>query len=212
MKLCETGAIVLTAIPDAVAQHAAIDIKKLPRIMASCDGIIRDTSNGQALLLVEGKHRFPFVQARDGLFTFMGKRRKPIAELSVEYYAQCQLQMLVTGLERCDLISYSIGGSSIFHISRDDRWCSFALQILQHMQGQHISLKKQPSSAFYQSCEDGLYDRFLQQTVHSMQALQKQRLTEVQSAFNCGAADRFLDHMPDSDPRKQARKSRSTQV
>lgn len=198
--------MVLDTIPDSVAQHAAIEMAKLPRIMASCDGIIKDSESGQAVLLVEAKHRFPYVQTKDGLFTFMGKKRRPIDAVSVEYYAQCQLQMLVTGLQRCDLLSYSVGTSTIFHIARDDEWCSLALQILQHMQTQHISTRRQLTSAFYESSVHELYDKLLQRTISRMQMLQRQRHTEAASKINVRASDRFLDNMPDTDRRKQARK------
>lgn len=196
----------LSAIPNGVAQHAEIDVEKLPRIMASCDGIIRDSITRQAELLVEGKHRFPFVQGRDGLFTFMGRKRKPMAEVSVEYYAQCQLQLLVTGLQRCDLLSYSIGSSTIFHIARDDEWCSLALQVLQEMQSQHISTRRQPTSASFETHMPDLHHKLLRRTITSMQALQRQRHTEAQSKVNGQKRDRFLDNMPDTDRRKQTRK------
>lgn len=203
LKMHETGAVALTSIPVGVAQHASIDMAKLPRILASPDAIIKDTATGKVQLIVEAKHRFPFVEGK-GQFTFLGKWRQPMKEVSVEYFSQCQLQMLVTGVERCDLISYSVGGCKIFHISRDDSWCSLALLLLQELQSQCITARKLPTPAFYRDTMRELHGKLLCRTIESMHALSKQRVTEASSAFNRGAMDRFLDDMLETDPRKLA--------
>ncbi len=199
----ETGAVVLSSIPAEVAQLASVDMAKLPRIIASPDAIVRDSATGEAHQIVEAKHRFLFVEA-EGLFTFMGKRRQPMKEISVEYFAQCQVQMLVTGVKRCDLVSYSTGGCKIFHIGRDDEWCSLALLLLQELQSQHISTKLPLTPAFYLDAVRVLHGRLLPQTIKSMRALSEQLVTEAPSAFNAAAKERFLDDMPEEDPRKQA--------
>lgn len=182
----------LPAIPKAVAKHAPIDMRELPKILASCDAIISNAGITQAQMIVEAKHRFPFAGSR-GIFTFMGKRRMPIKEVSVEYFTQCQLQMLDLDVERCDLISYSLGLSRIFHLRRDDLWCSLALRLLRELHSQQITTKKVPSAEFYQGAVRHLHDALVQQTVRSMQELTEQRVTEVKSAVNLQARDRFLD-------------------
>ena len=202
-KLHEIGAVALTAIPEAVAKHAPIDMRELHRILASCDAIINDAGIDQAQMIVEAKHRFPFAESR-GIFTFMGKRRMPLKEVSVEYFTQCQLQMLVLDVGRCDLISYSLGLSRNFHLRRDNLWCSLALRLLRELHRQQISTKKVPSAAFYQGPVRHLHDALVQQTVRSMQELTEQRVTEVKSAVNLQARDRFLDDQADTDPRKEA--------
>ena len=83
---------------------ASQDVHQLPKILASCDAVIRESTNAQATLIVEAKHRFPFVESK-GVFTFMGRRRLPLKDMSAEYFAQCQLQMPVLNVMRCDLIS-----------------------------------------------------------------------------------------------------------
>ncbi len=133
----------------------------------------------------------------------MGRRRLPLKDMSAEYFAQCQLQMLVLDVMRCDLISYSLGGSTIFHLQRDDRWCGLALQLLSNLHTKHISTREPPTSAFYRSSVRQLHDALVQQTVKSMQELSRQRVTEARSAINPRATDRFLDDEPEADPRKQ---------
>lgn len=112
-------------------------------------------------------------------------------EISVEYFAQCQVQMLVTGVKRCNLVSYSIGGCKIFHISRDDEWCSLALVLLQELQRQHISTRQPLTPAFYLDTVRVLHGRLLRQTIKSMRAISEQLVTEALSAFNAAAKERF---------------------
>lgn len=104
MRVHEIGAVLLTSIPDAVKLCGAPELALLPRILVSCDGVIMDGSRVTAL--VECKHRTPYAPpARDRKeLTFLGRRRKPHAAVTVEHYAQTQLKMLVMGAQRCDLI------------------------------------------------------------------------------------------------------------
>lgn len=203
LKMYEIGAVKLTAIPTAVAQYAPEDVHQLPKILASCDAVIKDSTSAQVTLIVEAKHRFPFVESK-GVFTFMRRRRLPMKDMSVEYFSQCQLQMLVLDVMRCDLISYSLSGSTIFHLRRNDRWCGLALQLLRDLHTKHISTGEPPTTAFYRGSVRQLHDGLVQQTVKSMQELLRQRVTEARSVINPRATDRFLDDKPEADPRKQA--------
>lgn len=42
----EVGATVLKSIPEAVAAHTLVDFGSLPRIMASCDAVVKDEASG----------------------------------------------------------------------------------------------------------------------------------------------------------------------
>ena len=45
-RVYEVGAKVLDLIPDAVKAHTLIDFSSLPRIMASCDALVKDEGSG----------------------------------------------------------------------------------------------------------------------------------------------------------------------
>ena len=46
----EIGAKVLESIPESVRAHTNVDFSTLPRILASCDGIVRDVSSGRLIV------------------------------------------------------------------------------------------------------------------------------------------------------------------
>ena len=46
-----TGAGVLESIPDSVRAHTNVEFSALPRILASCDGIVTDSSTGKAAIV-----------------------------------------------------------------------------------------------------------------------------------------------------------------
>ena len=206
MRVHEIGAVLLTSIPDAVALCGAPELAQLPRILVSCNGVIMDGSRVTAL--VECKHRTPYAPpARDRKeLTFLGRRRKPHAAVTVEHYAQTQLQMLVMGVQRCDLISYSVETSTIFRIERNDKWYSLALQHFAHLEQRYLKHgQKPPPDVFFHPEMAGLHQALLQCTIDSMHALAKERTTQVASRFNAAnPGPPFLDQLPDSDPRKQA--------
>ena len=60
--------------------------------------------------LVEAKHRCPFVPSAGQAFYFKGNRMFALEDVPLEYFSQCQMQMLVQDLPHCDLISYALSG------------------------------------------------------------------------------------------------------
>jgi len=46
----EIGAKVLESIPESVRAHTNVDFSALPRILASCDGIVKDGSSGRLVV------------------------------------------------------------------------------------------------------------------------------------------------------------------
>jgi hypothetical protein len=229
LKVYETGAKVLESIPESVSAHTNVDFSALPRILASCDGIVRDESSGsllvQALALpatasnkclsiplaageikkvVEAKHRFPFVLSQSGAgFTYMGKSRKPQEQISCEQFAQCQLQMLVFDVSMCDLISFSLGGSRIFHLQRDDRWLAIALEILAHMNARYIQQAQQPQPDALMTEKSYLHKSYITATKTAMHRLARHPVSEVRSAVHHPAlSPYFLNMEPPADERR----------
>lgn len=47
MKVYETGARVLESVPDKVQTHTTVQFAALPRILASCDALVKDQSTGK---------------------------------------------------------------------------------------------------------------------------------------------------------------------
>ena len=202
LRMHEVGAALLQSIPPDVQQFQPPLVEKLPRIMASCDALVKDSGTGQLVRLVEAKHRFPFAPpARpDGKFTYLGRSRAPQKQISCEQFAQCQMQMLVMDCKECDLISFSLGGSRIFHIKREAKWLAIALQLLEHMQQNYIALKKQPQPDALMTDKPALYKSFISETVAAMQQLERQNHTEVASAVERSKmTPYFLDKVSPAD-------------
>jgi len=89
LRMHETGAVVLSRIPESIAAICSVQLQQLPHIMASCDAVVRDSS-GSPQFLVEAKHRFPYrpVSKSSEKFRFIGSYAKPIEHISVEQYVQ----------------------------------------------------------------------------------------------------------------------------
>lgn len=193
----------LSDIPASIMAEQAL---QLPRVIASCDAVIRDGS-GRTIKIVEAKHRTPFVASSkgDGSFTYLGKSAKPQQQVTCEQLAQCQFQMLVMDVTECDLISFSLGSSRIFNLRRDDAWLRLALQRLQHMQTAYISTGKPPPADALKHDLPELHNRFFTATVEAMQRINKQQHEEVQSAVQrAGMSQHFLDDVSDDDDRRAA--------
>lgn len=207
LKMYEIGATVLSSIPAEVQQCNAPPLDSLPRIMASCDAVIKNSTTGKAIRLVEAKHRFPFAPpaGKQGMFTFLGRTRGPQKQISYEQFAQCQLQMMVMDIDRCDLISYSLGSSRIFHLQRDNAWLALALQILQHMHITYMLPGEQPKEDALMHDKPQLYHSFLSATIASMQKINRQPHTDVESALDRSEMSSvFLDNAAQNDDRRHA--------
>ena len=140
-KLRECGGKLLSALPISV-QALAPALAELPPVMASCDGIVYNSLTGEMLKAVEAKHRCPFVPSARQAFYFKGNRMLALEDVPLEYFSQCQMQMLVQDLPHCDLISYGLSGSRVFSIPRDEQWLALALHLLAHLQKDTFRLTK----------------------------------------------------------------------
>ena len=221
-RVYEVGAKVLDSIPEAVQVHTLVGFGSLPRIMASCDALVKDEGSGGALhsphddsschclhctahqhllchagsilRIIEAKHRFPFVmpQSSAGLFTYMGRSRGPQGQVSCEQFAQCQLQMLVMDVDTCDLISYSLGSSKIFRIRRDNKWLAMALEILAHMSSTYMQPGKQPKADALMDDKAALHKSFVATTKATMHRLARQPVLDVKSTVNQAAMQPYF--------------------
>lgn len=178
-------------------------LSALPMIMASCDGIVYDSSSGAAIKAVEAKHRCPFVPSSANSFQFRGSAAGALEDIPVDYFCQCQLQMLVQDLTQCDLVSYSLAGSRVFTIPRDDTWLALALQLLAHLQEKYICTQQIPAADILSIEAPQLFRRFMEQTKLALLTSQGRPGIEVPSSISTTASDIFLDGMPENDPRKQ---------
>lgn len=221
-RVYEVGAKVLDSIPEVVKVHTLIDLGSLPRIMASCDALVKTDGSGgtphspsdfgschclhctagqhllchagSILRIIEAKHRFPFVMPQSGFgqFTYMGRSRGPQAQVSCEQFAQCQLQMLVLDVDICDLISYSLGSSKIFRIRRDNKWLAMALEILAHINSTYMQPGKQPKADALMDDKAALHKSFVASTIAAMHRLARQPALEVKSSLNQAAMQPYF--------------------
>ena len=201
-KLRECGGKQLSAIP-SIMQALAPALSELPPVMASCDGIVYDSLSGEALKAVEAKHRCPFLPSSGQTFFFKGDRMTALEDVPLEYFSQCQLQMLVQDLPHCDLISYALPGSHIFTIPRDDQWLSLALRLLPHLQQKYIQADRVPEADMYTREVPQLFSVFTARTKHCMAELQRKPRLDVPSSIDRSACQIFLDDLPNSNQQRR---------
>ena len=199
----ECGGKQLSELPSSV-QGLAPALADLPPIMASCDGIVYDSNSGERLKAVEAKHRCPFLPSSGQRFFFKGSGMLALDDVPIEYFSQCQLQMLVQDLTHCDLISYALAGSRIFTIPRDDPWISMALHLLAHLQRKYIQADRVPEADMYSRELPQLFSAFIARTKQSMADLQGKPRLDVDSNIDRSACHTFLDDLPSSDPQRRA--------
>ena len=199
----EIGGVVLGDLPAGIATEQAL---QLPRVIASCDAVIRDSS-GSAIKIVEAKHRTPFVPTHQGSGTlvYLGRSAAPQQRVTCEQLAQCQFQMLVMDVRECDLISFSLGSSRIFTLQRDDAWLQLALQRLQHMQTAYISQGNSPPPDALKHDLPEIHRMFVAATVEAMERIRQQQHEDVTSAVQRAAMSLpFLDNLCKDDDRRVA--------
>ena len=176
----------------------------LPPVMASCDGIVYDSNSGETLKAVEAKRRCPFLPSSGQTFFFKGSHMLALEDVPLEYFSQCQLEMLVQDLPHCDLISYALPGSRIFTIPRDDQWLSLALHLLAHLQHEYIQADRVPEADKYSREVPQLFSAFAARTKHSMAELQGKPRLDVASNIDRSARHMFADDQPSNHPLRRA--------
>ena len=201
-KLRECGGKMLSALPSSM-QVAAPALAELPQVMASFDGIVYNNLTGEMLKAVKAKHHCPFVPSAGQAFFSKGDRVLALEDMPLEYFTQCQMQMLVQDLPHCDLISYALSGSRVFTIPRDEQWLVLALHLLAHLQKEYIQAGRVPETDTYSREVPRLFSAFMARTKHCMAELQRKPRLNVPSSVDKSACQMFLDDLPSSDQRRR---------
>jgi hypothetical protein len=119
-----------------------VAVDDLPIIGSSPDGLVLSNNTYAKLSsfrcppfddhnidVLEVKAKFPFVKQRDDTLRLIGKRCAPYSTISVQYFCQAQLNMLVTGAKRCRFVVYTpYAGSNMMEIEFEPVWCRLMLQ------------------------------------------------------------------------------------
>lgn len=200
--LHEAGACVLAKVPQSImALNDKLDMTRLPTILASCDGYVRNAA-GALQHVAEFKVRIPFqAKPKSDTFVYTGKHCQPMSDVHLEHFCQCQFQMLVKDASTAYLVSHAptpYGKTTIFRIERDDEWLNMALQILQYLQGEYISKRVSPPSELFGKLNATItqsYTDFMDLTVACITKANNTILS-VSSVFNSAAGRNFLDDLP----------------
>ena len=83
-------------------------------------------SNPSHRRVLEIKAKTPFrPDSVPGVWRWLGASCKPYTKILPQYFAQAQLNMLVTNSGSCHLLCYTVkGGSKVFNIPLDKQWCN----------------------------------------------------------------------------------------
>ena len=83
-------------------------------------------SNPSQRRVLEIKAKTPFrPDSVPGVWRWLGASCKPYTKILPQYFAQAQLNMLVTNSGSCHLLCYTVkGGSKVFNIPLDKHWCN----------------------------------------------------------------------------------------
>ena len=83
-------------------------------------------SNPSQRRVLEIKAKTPFrPNSVSGVWRWLGASCKPYPGILPQYFAQAQLNMLVTNSGSCHLLCYTVkGGSKVFNIPLDKQWCN----------------------------------------------------------------------------------------
>lgn len=157
---------------------------------------------------MELKCSFPYrLSSRKGAgeYVYQGSSRVPQAGIPVEHYLQCHLQMLVTNLDRCDLVNYSPKcGTYVFQLRRDDQLCKLMLGILRDMNEAHIKPGIPPKASSRAAVNSSaMHAQFMEAVVRSVRKAEQQRWEIPVSEFNPAQASTFLDSHSGAGPSQQ---------
>ncbi|KAL0018215.1 hypothetical protein WJX77_005565 [Trebouxia sp. C0004] len=179
----------LQRLPEEVRR--GIDPADLPVIGSSPDGIVvqhedavtrklyqhwRDLDPVHRLVL-EIKAKTPFrPDPALGIWHWLGKSCKPYVRILPQYFAQAQLNMLVTDSQACHLVCYTVkGGSAMFTIPLHKQWCNQMLHWVAQL-NTHYILKglKPPENVFW---EQEAYQQFVKLTKEACEGLGSSRVS-----------------------------------
>lgn len=90
--------------------------------------------------VLEIKAKTPFrPDALPGVWRWLGASCKPYTKILPQYFAQAQLNMLVTDSQSCHLLCYTVkGGSALFDIPLHKQWCNLMLHWVAQLNVQYV--------------------------------------------------------------------------
>lgn len=163
--------------------------------------------DGRRIGLVVVKCCFPFRLSnhRTGEYVYQGANKVPQAGIPVEHFLQCQLQMLVTDLPRCDLVHYSSRcGTYVFQLQRDDHLCKLMLGVLQDINAAYLKPRVTPKSADRSPVNgNNKHTQFMEALIRSVKRAEQRRWEIPVSAFNPAQAHTYVDNPRHSVPLPQ---------
>ncbi len=197
----------LTSIPESIAcrpwSQTVVSIDKLWRIAVSPDAYLVDIRQpDKPIKVLEWKARMHYhpLDAEAKLFGLIRAGKLPEV-VPADYFCQCQLYMIVTDLQQCDLVIHGTWGQTVvFELTRDDDWCHAALALMQQLKAAHLARTQLVTDDWYLLAQlnGTTHQRFIDMTSASIKSVSEHRRV-VTSEFNSEQWEPFLDGKPSSD-------------
>lgn len=152
-RLHEASIEQLTALPSPIQNRIPqVSLAMIAPIAASCDAYVCD-AEGNLQHLLEIKTVFPYALSnRDSGHYSWRQRIAPPRDVAAEHYVQVQIQMLVTGSSRADLLLMGPETCSLFQIPRHDELCCLILRLLKYLTLTYRPQQEQDIQRQQQSC------------------------------------------------------------
>ena len=121
--------------------------------------------------VLEIKAKTPFrPDTIPGVWRWLGSSCKPYAKILPQYFAQAQLNMLVTESQSCHLLCYTVkGGSTGFDIPLHKQWCNQMLHWVSQLNTQYVLRGVEPPEDVFWDQE--AYRGFVAMTRDACQSL-----------------------------------------
>lgn len=180
---------------DSKLQHHFDYISLIPKIGASPDGLIHyGQRSPKADSVLEIKAPTPFELCTDTK-TVRWKENwqskcKPYTHIPVYYIPQIQVQMLVTGIKKCEFFAWTVSGARKYTVHYNPEYCALMILMLTVLQDIVNSYKQAamngtsyvvPQEPFYTKYPK-LYSRFVQLT-HNMSEQTKKGFVDYSSCI-----------------------------
>lgn len=121
--------------------------------------------------VLEIKAKTPFrPDTLPGVWRWLGASCKPYTKILPQYFAQAQLNMLVTDSQSCHLLCYTVkGGSALFDIPLHKQWCNQMLHWVAQLNVHYVRKRVQPPEDVF--WEQEVYRDFVGLTREACQRL-----------------------------------------
>ena len=148
-------------------------------------------SNPSHRRVLEIKAKTPFrPDSLPGVWRWLGASCKPYSKILPQYFAQAQLNMLVTNSGSCHLLCYTVkGGSKLFTIPLDTQWCNQMLHWVAQLNTCYVRQGLEPPENVF--WEQEAYRGFVDLTRAACQRLDGNAV-EVPSQQGCMSSPWFL--------------------